>query len=140
MVPFLKRPGGGLALDPAPDAIHAPPAHADICRVGDVPTAWAVGFADATDALGIHGQRLVLGYPEEEHRCLENAPAPEPDVETEQTRELLPGPSPGGHVEVEGNVGQLALRPLAARAGEGEVHVGKGAGADELVGGGELLL
>eukprot|EP00969_Alexandrium_andersonii_P133969 5925929-Alexandrium_andersonii.AAC.1 len=71
-------PDGCLALDPHPDALREFPAHADIGRVDDVPTAGAVSLVEGADALRIHGERLVLGFPEKEHRRLEHIPAPEP--------------------------------------------------------------
>eukprot|EP00969_Alexandrium_andersonii_P352293 15437344-Alexandrium_andersonii.AAC.1 len=67
----------GLALDSAPDAPHEPPARADIRRLDDAPEAGAVGRTEATEVLGANGQRLVLGFLDEEHRRLEDVPASE---------------------------------------------------------------
>eukprot|EP00969_Alexandrium_andersonii_P008976 392629-Alexandrium_andersonii.AAC.1 len=66
---------------------------------------------------------LVIGSEsasEEEHGRLEHAPALDPGLDVWRTREFLAGPSPGDDVEGEGDVAELALRPLAARAEEGE--------------------
>eukprot|EP00969_Alexandrium_andersonii_P295994 13081805-Alexandrium_andersonii.AAC.1 len=84
---------------------------ADVGGVDGVPAAGAVGVGGGTDVFRVRAERLVLRFPEEEHRCLENVPAPEPDFKAGRTRELLPRPGPGGHVEGEGHVDEFALRP-----------------------------
>eukprot|EP00969_Alexandrium_andersonii_P060444 2661484-Alexandrium_andersonii.AAC.1 len=71
-------------------------------------------------------------FPEETRRRLENAPAPEQDLESGRAWELLARPGPGGHVENEGHVDEFALRPFAVRGEDGHAHIRQGTGANEL--------
>eukprot|EP00969_Alexandrium_andersonii_P296166 13089252-Alexandrium_andersonii.AAC.1 len=82
----LGRPRGSLALEPPPGALHVLPARADIGGADDAPAAGAVGLAEGPEVPRAHVERLILGFPEEEHGSLDNAPAPEPHVEAGRAR------------------------------------------------------